>query len=369
MGDARTTHWMKRCLFVTVTLGLVASPITVTWAQTAPPTRGGIAVSGHLDVQAIGWNAAVENNNFELGQLAVDLKSELNRRTTAAMQLAYGYDDQIAIDEAYIDWNLYRWDGRPRTDPVGVLQTGVKVGQFDVPFGIEWRDYSSIDRRTVSLPLIVTTTHRGWNDLGVLYYGETQWANWAVFAVNGFGVSPTLRLPDRPSPVHLTAGGVDAADVASSDLVPTEAYGARAGIIMNEHFEFGTSFAAGYTDDNRQDERLFGFDLTANFAALQLKGEFINHQRERTWAKESIYGYYLEGSYSSGRWFGVLRQDAVNPDGGIVYPLDVTSNTTVFSASLGGGYRVADKAQLRLEYQLAEGARNDVVFLQTVVAF
>ena len=350
---------------------LVAMPLRMSVAQEGMPeggfNPGNLHVTGHFDVQAVGRNAAIGDNNFQIGQLAVDLASSLSDRVNASMEIAYGFDEQVDINEAFVDWNVYRWNGQPRDNPLATVSAGFKAGQFDVPFGLDWRSYRSVDRALVSIPTVIANTHRGWNDLGVEMHGELTWANWSVFAVNGFGTSSTLRLPDRPLPASLTAGADEA---TSDDVVPTEAYGARFGLVMNEHIEFGTSFAAGYTDENAQDERLFGVDFTGKADDLELKAEFINHQRNRTDAKESVFGYYAQGRYNFGdHWFGVLRQDAFNADGTIVYPMNVAMTNTLLCTSAGCGYRVSPNAQFRVEYQLAEGSNNDTVFLQTAVGF
>lgn len=363
-----TTGTLSRAniLFGIALMALVAIPFRLSAAQSAFNSSN-LNVSGHFDVQAVSRNTELGNNEFQIGQLAVEMSSDLSSRVMAGLELAYGFDEQVDIDEAFVDWNVYRWNGKPRVNPLGTVSVGFMAGQFDVPFGLDWRSYRSVDRPLVSIPTVVANTHRGWNDLGVEMHGELTWANWSAFAVNGFGTSSTLRLPDRPLPVNLSAGADDA---TSDDVVPTEAYGARFGLVMNEHIEFGTSFAAGYTDENDQDERLFGFDITGQTEQLELKAEFINHQRNRTDSKESVFGYYVQGRYNfDERWFGVVRQDAFNADGTVVYPMNVAMTSTVLSTSAGAGYRVGPNAQFRVEYQLAEGSSNDTVFLQTAVGF
>lgn len=365
-----TSKMNQRVLFaIVIALGMgVATLSQPVQAQLRTDLQGAdVLVSGHFDVLAVGRNAELGNNNFQIGQFAVDLAADLNPRVRAAMGLAYDVNEDVAISEAFVDWNLYRWDGQPRDNPLGTLSLNVKAGQFDVPFGLDWRTYRSIDRPLVSVPMVIANTHRGWNDLGISARGMLTWANWSVFAVNGFGTSSTLRLPQRPEPVDLTAGETD---VSSEDVIPTEAYGARFGLIMSNQIEFGTSFAAGYTDNNDQDERLFGLDFTGQTERLELKAEFINHQRYRTTAKESVFGYYIQGKFTiNDHWFGVMRQDGFNADGSMVYPFNTTMTKTILCTSAGAGYRLHPNAQFRVEYQLAEGSSNDTVFLQSVVGF
>jgi hypothetical protein len=334
---------------------LVALPVQVSFAQNA--SGPAIDVSGHLDVRAVEGNTAVKNNDFQIGQFVLDLSSNINDHVAANMQIAYADEARdVVVDEAYADWGFFRWDGRSSTDPLGITKTGMIVGQFDVPFGLDWRSYNSIDRHLVSVPLVISETHRGWNDLGVQFYAEATWANWAVFAVNGFGTSPALRLDQNEVLVpRLVAAEEEAAD----DVIPTEAYGARFGLYMTEQVEFGTSFAAGYGADNDQQSRMFGFDVTAAFEELELKAEFISRRRDFSTGRWDDLGYYVQGVYAWGKQFGVVRGDVYRPDGG---PAD-------FSTSAGAGYLVHTNAQLRIEYRMAEGSSNDTIFLQTAIAF
>jgi hypothetical protein len=349
-----------------VLFALMVLPLSLALADS--PAVPGIEVSGHFDVQAVGHNAAVRDNDFQVGQAVVNLASELQTRISANLQIAYNLDEEVDIGQAYVDMNVFKWDGRPRRNTLGVIDAGFRMGQFDVPFGLDWRVYSSMDRELVSLPTVIGNTHRGWNDVGVMFYGNTTWSNWAIFAVNGFGTSPALRLPSRYASTSLAAAELPAAGNFGS-VAPTEAFGARGGIVVNENIEFGTSFGAGYTDDDEQDETLWAFDVTARFEQLEVKGEFISQERHRTTNNESVRGYYIQGVWNQGPFYGVVRQDTYNPDGTVVYPFETVADGSLYCASFGGGYRFGPDAQLRLEYQLAEGSSNDIVYVQTAVAF
>ncbi|GAB4322338.1 MAG: hypothetical protein Kow0074_13800 [Candidatus Zixiibacteriota bacterium] len=320
--------------------------------------NGEVKVNGHLDVRAVEGNVAVGNNDFQIGQFVLGLSSAVNHKIDAHMEVAYASEArEVAVDEAYIKWRVYEWDGQPKADdPLQFRETGFVVGQFDVPFGIDWRSYSSINRPLVSLPLVVTNMHKGWNDLGAQFYAKTTWSTLSVFAVNGFGTSPALRVDEvNRLPEPLIAADVE----ADQNFLPTEAYGARFGLFMSEFVEFGTSFAAGYMDDNTQQSRMFGVDASFNFEQVELRGEFISRRRMQTSGQYMDLGYYVQSLYRQGRLFGVVRADAYRPDEGATY----------FCGSGGAGYQVFDNAQLRAEYRLAEGSSNDTVYLQSVIAF
>ncbi len=62
---------------------------------------------------------------------------------------------------------------------------GLSIGQFDVPFGIDWQHIASPDRRLVTAPLLNEKSINGWNDMGLnLHIGLDQ-VNLTTFLVNG----------------------------------------------------------------------------------------------------------------------------------------------------------------------------------------
>jgi len=346
-----TGTWSTVAFLIVLTL----SPIRIGQAQ--PINGPNVDISGHLDVLAVEGNVAVGNNDFRIGQFALNLSTDVNDRMIAAAEIAYASEDRaVVIDEAYLDWALFRDDGRPRNDPIGFTEVGLLIGQFDVPFGIDWRVYRSVDRLMVSVPMVVARTHRGWNDLGVQFHTATSWGTLAVFAVNGFNSSPALRLEEQ---AEIAPRLIASADETNSDLVPSEAYGARFGLLMSENAEIGTSFGAGYLADNDQQSRLFGFDATISYEDLQLKGEFISHHYDMTVDRTSDLGFYTQGAYFFDRYFGVLRGETFHREGG----------PSEYCGSAGAGWLVNRNAQLRAEYRLAEGSSNDTVYLQTAIAF
>ncbi len=348
----------NRWMTITTVLTVLFILVTAAGGTAQTLSNGNVKVNGHLDVRAVEGNVAVGNNDFQIGQFVLGLSSDINHMVSAEMEVAYASEArEVAVDEAFIDWRVYVWDGQPNpNDPLQFRETGFVVGQFDVPFGIDWRSYRSIDRPLVSLPLVITNTHQGWNDLGAQFYAKTTWSNLAVFAVNGFGTSPALRVNEvNQLPEPLIAADLD----AERSVLPTEAYGARFGLFMNEFIEFGTSFAAGYLEDNTQQSRMFGFDASLEFETVELKGEFISRRRDLNSGRYQDLGYYVQSLYRQGRVFGVVRGDAYRPDDGLTH----------FSGSGGAGYQVFDNAQLRAEYRLAEGSSNDIVYLQSVIAF
>jgi hypothetical protein len=356
-----------------VTATIVGAPLT---AGAQIFDNGEVKVGGHFDVQAVVPDNTLSDNDFVLGQLGVTVTSEFTRKIKAGLEVAYDRDDRIVVDEAFIDWTFFHRQRRfVRPQTAGLLHLGLKIGRFDIPFGIDWKDYSSFERPLITMPLVVANTHRGWNDVGALFFGSTTWSNWAVWTVNGFEQSPGLRLEERghtppmPPPLGALSGRAPAAE--DWECPVTEAIGIRAAIVISEVFEFGTSFGAGYTEENVQDEKLIGFDLTAQYEGFEFKTEFIRQERFRTTeGEQTVFGYYLQALYGTDHFFGVFRQDTYEPDNSEVYPLGITAtDEATFCTSIGAGFKADPKVEIRGEYRLCEGSHNDMAVVQAVVGF
>jgi len=62
---------------------------------------------------------------------------------------------------------------------------GLSIGQFDIPFGLDWQHIASPDRRLVSPPLLNEKSINNWNDLGLNLHADLGWTNFTCFMVNG----------------------------------------------------------------------------------------------------------------------------------------------------------------------------------------
>jgi len=192
---------------------------------------------------------------------------------------------------------------------------------------------------------VVGNTHDGWNDIGVIGYGEAGKYNAVVYVVNGFSYD---------------TGVVDAAgDPVMSDVKMSA--GGRLGIKPNDIVEVGASYASFTNDDSKADMSLLGFDIQAEFEALTVKGEYITHTMGIAGNSEvTNSGLYGQGTYQLEKFFFVARYGTFASD-------DPTADD--LARITGGiGYVIREGCEVRLEYQ-TNSDDIDLTFLQLVVGF
>jgi hypothetical protein len=131
--------------------------------ETAADESTALRIFGFGDLLAT-FRDETDGRTFDVGQAEVDMEGELTDRL--AMSLAIAYDEgSFGIGALTVDYSAWFAD-ESRPPMLGIENVTVGGGQFDVPFGIDYHVYPSIDRKLVSSPLIVENTHDSWNDYG-----------------------------------------------------------------------------------------------------------------------------------------------------------------------------------------------------------
>ncbi len=280
-------------------------------------------------------------SSFKLGQVEIDLARELNDWIAFEAALAFN-DEEFEMGSMLINFHLMK------NDKVNV---GLSAGQMDVPFGIDWHVYPSIDRKLVSAPLVVEEIHDSWNGLGVVLNIENQLMNLAIYSTNGFEYRG--RRPPRLEWVNIEM---------------ERAYGGRIGFTPLEIIEIGGSYAVQMrAEDSKVDMGIVGLDVQAHFGALDLKGEYIYREEElaRGANMPDYRGFYGQATYSIEKWFVVGRYGTLRHESGFI-GLEEKERLT-----FGIGRVLAENAELRLEYQSESIDDEDFsrIFLQAVIAF
>jgi len=320
-------------------LMLVLALVTLTNAQDTRPAEIAINESTTLEIVGFGDLLATfqdenDGRTFDIGQAEVDLESELTSRFVIALAIAYD-EGSFAMGAFTADYKV--WSASESTPSIlGIDNVTVGGGQYDVPFGIDYHVYPSIDRKLVSSPLVVENTHDSWNDLGAYASAEAAWGNVTVFVANGFcheGIDPD-------------GNGLE----THNDL----AAGGRVGITPLENIEVGGSIASITGLDDSHDMILAGADLQVTAAGLEIKGEYIVHEFDaREGSDFTNDGYYLQGLYGIGEWYLVGRYGEFRPD---------QQSADIGRMSAGIGRSINDIIELRFEYQANEAMKDIAVF-------
>jgi len=312
------------------------------------PQPAEIAIGDSTTLEIVGFGDLLttfqkenDGSTFDIGQAEVDLESEMTDRISVALAIAYD-EGAFVIGAFIVDYTAWSLCDEATSSPLGINSVTVGGGQYDVPFGIDWHVYPSIDRKLVSSPLVVENTHDSWNDYGGYASVEGTWGNATTFIANGFcheGVNAT---------------GEELA--THNDL----AIGGRLGIAPHETVEVGGSVASISGQDGSHDMLLAGADMQFSVASFKIKGEYIAHRFE---SKENSDftndGYYVQGLYGIGDWYLVGRYGEFRPD---------QQSADIARMSAGIGHTFNDIVELRLEYQ-ANKATDDAAVFQVAVGF
>lgn len=323
---------------------LASAPAAAVTVQETP-----FEITGFMDVLFTTDEATAGERDFRLGQAELDFFACTSDHSCACVAVAYDpATAAFGLGAATIEFLIAGKGGDCRHHYEKWERSGLVVGQFDVPIGIDWLVYPSVDRRTVSAPAAVGATHGGWNELGASFFIEAQRYTLRTWLVNGFDA----ELADgEGGHVHLAT---------------ESAFGARASVLPAAGLELGLSAAGFSTPDEEQAMSLLGADVQATSGPWALKAEYLSHRLDfgaagdltnRAWYAQGTRDF--TGWYLFGRWDNV---DFERPDGDDAADLE--------AVSLGLGVPVAAPAELRVEYRAAlDDAHDDLWQAQLVAGF
>jgi len=316
----------------------------------------GLSLTGFFDIISSYQAVAIDNGRYALNQAELDIEKELSRGIS--VEAAIAYDDELksfGIGAAIIDMHPFGEQGEHLHPVLGITHSGIMAGKFDVPFGIEWQEYASIDRKLISTPEIVEATHEEWNDIGIQLYAENSKADISIYGVNGFESMAETTWMKLNLETNLYEEQID-----QINTTPDNAFGGRIGIKPLTHLEVGASYAWGINKSHKPEMTLKGLDCSFDDGIVNLKSEYIEHEKNRSISKETTKGYYIQGSYQFGKPFAVLRLCSLKDD---------QENVRHDQLSFGCGYSLSERAEVRCEYSVNSGAVEDVLNFQLAVGF
>ncbi len=332
-------------------------PITALVPESpAEETSKRLEISGFFDVVGSSHRVDGDEAPFRLGQAEIDLANQVSNRIAVEAAVAYNNEaGTFELGAAFIDFHLLSRDKAERHThtALDIDHSYILAGQFDVPFGVDYHTYASIDRKLVTAPAVVELTHGGWSDVGIQLGLETPHANLVGYWVNGFESSAEIL-----DEVQTLATGVEVYEEINT--TPANALGMRLGLKPLDWMELGGSFAAGWNASEKNEMTLAGLDLQLTYDKLEVKSALIGHSMNRTIAEENNRGFYLQALYNIfDRAFVVGRYGSFKPD----------RKEWSDEGSIGAGYSLADCLEVRWEASVNEALTGTRNFIQAVAAF
>lgn len=330
---------MKKTIIIFI---VILSTLSIVSAQ--------IEFSGFFDINYQCDISSKENLGFNYGQFELDISSVLSDYVQIEGAIAYNPDEEkMELGAGFVDFHLFGDDEEHPARGGFLNHSGLMIGQFDVPFGLDYLSIPSPDRKIVNTPLLNEMTINCWNDFGLSVYGANDVFNFVLYSVNGFN------------------GGV--------------ALGGRTGYLGLPWTEVGFSIMADVENMNSVYNNVMGFDLLSqlgNHNELKFEyqiseGVYLGEQDDNT-SSNKHEGFYVQYFTDFVKWiklpvFAVFRYGAWNAE----FDKDENGNDDYQNRyTFGIGYRVAENAEFRLEYlsnQIEDENRTDLLTIQTVVSF
>ncbi len=311
----------------------------------------GLELSGFFDIHADRLRES--DNIFGLGPFELDLESPFNDRLSGSAAMVF--EDGVAeIGVGFVDLHFFR-EGTSSSSPCGRIFTDpgfhVQIGQFDIPFGVDYLMYATPDRITISAPLMTEFVFDGgWTDIGVRMFKAHPWYNMTGYFVNGFdsgyaaGGRFGLRPLENPFSSH---------DIREAPLL-----------------EAGVSAVLDFDKESGSEYTFLGADMEANLSRVRFLAEYaVRDHRMADFRQNALYG---QGSYECDRlslvFFG--RYDYYRETGG-----DAAGDPETTRITCGVNREILGVSMLKLEYQKylendhKLSGHDDVLAAQLVVTF
>jgi len=165
-------------------LNLIFTTTTLLAFQTL--AFGQIQFSGFADILFVQALEAASISEFQVGQFELDITAKL--RPGISFEGAFALNPETGTFEVgagFIEITFQAENVHHAARGEYFNHTGFSIGQFDVPFGIDWMHIASPDRRLATAPLINEKSINSWNDVGLNFHTDIGKANVVAFLVNG----------------------------------------------------------------------------------------------------------------------------------------------------------------------------------------
>lgn len=274
-------------------------------------------------------------SGFQINQFEIDISYSYKQCLSLGTALAYNADnEQLELAMAYLHYNIFNEGVMHPRRVEESNHSGIIVGKFDLPFGLDYLNFASPDRPVFSAPLVLEKTLGGRNDIGVNYHvvSERYKVNFCV--VNGFNDGVCLGT------------------------------GVKAKVL--DILQLGASYTSDFKSVDNRANWAGGVDLMAEVGPVELKSEYIwtngllNGEQDESGADGVNGGLYVQAltqleTMTNLPFFLTLRYGFWNA----AYDYDGNgTNDEQNRITVGLGYQIAEGCSIRGE-MLSEQVSND----------
>ena len=306
-------------------------------------------LTGFFDVLSVHNNPDNSAHRFMINQFELDISYA--HKTHFSVGTAVAYNNETENMELAMAFVHYSFDGGPGKHPrreETYDHSAFLIGKFDMPFGLDYLSYASVDRPTVTQPLVIEKTIAGWNDVGIDFHTFSGNFKFDVWAVNGFSEGVGL--------------------------------GGNVRYAFFPFLEVGVSHSSDIVDFEKREDWLNGVDLVLTTEIFQFKSEYLwmngvyEGEQDTLATNSNHHGVYFQLFTELEKWTSLpmcltLRYGAWdsefdrNEDG-------TDDGQDRYTVALG--YRLNENISIRAEAvsnNIYNGERENLGFLQLVVGF
>ncbi len=214
-----------------------------------------------------------EYSGFQINQFELDVSYSYQECLSLGTALAYNPDNrQFELAMAFLHYNIFKkGEMHPRrVEESG--HSGIIIGKFDLPFGLDYLNYAATDRPVFSAPLVLERTIGARNDIGINYHIKEDKYKLNICAVNGFNKGACL--------------------------------GMSTNVIITGFLQIGASYTSDFKSVDNIANWARGVDIMAELGMVEIKSEYI-------WTKGLLDGEQdlnKTDGVNQGMYFQVLTQ-------------------------------------------------------------
>ena len=228
-------------------------------------------------------------DDFHVGAVELDASLKLTPYVNVSTAIVFdGAEDAFGLGAFVIDCGVAGDGDGYVLKSKRISKSGVSFGRFDVPFGMAYLQYPSVENRLVTLPQAVQLTHGGWNDVGAQGYAVGKHWTAVGYVVNG---------PEHPVSADATEPSRTAA-------------GARLSAKIDELIEVGGSGALDFAAAGPV-MAFAGGDVQSTLGPLDIRGEYLLKHVKAPGVPELTHGVYGQALLKLDPAFLMARYDTV----------------------------------------------------------
>ena len=305
-------------------------------------------ISGFFDAVGVANFLDTKQSKFLINQFELDFSYLHESHFSVGTAVTFNNKtENMELAMAFIHYSFQDGPGKHPRRVEGYDHSALLVGKFDMPFGLDYLSYASVDRPTVTQPLVIEKTIAGWNDIGIdyhLFMGKLKFDLWAVNGFNeGVGLGGNVRYS------------------------------------LFNFLEIGASHSADISNFEKVNDWLSGVDFRVDTKFLEIKSEFLWMKGVYEGAPDTVlnnemhHGGYIQMFTELEEWVS-LPLSVTLRYGGWKYSGDTATSIddTQRRYTLAVGYMLHNNLTIRLEgvvntYNYAE--TEELGILQIVVGF